>query len=93
MPPYSDVEYRRLRGALTLPEKDGILDLDGRFGLHPALAPLQALYRAGEMTALHAVATPYRSRSWSSAWRSPWGNVRPQGWHLSGPYSPRRWQY
>ncbi len=63
VPPYSDAEYRRLRGALTLPEKDGILDLDGRFGLHPALAPLHALYRAGEMTALHAVATPYRSRS------------------------------
>jgi uncharacterized protein (DUF1501 family) len=63
VPPYTDPEYRRLRGALALPENDGILDLDGRFGLHPALAPLHALYRAGEMTALHAVATPYRSRS------------------------------
>ena len=63
LPPYSDPEYRRIRGVLALPENDGILDLDGRFGLHPALAPLHALYRAGEMTALHAVATPYRSRS------------------------------
>ncbi|MBM3538913.1 MAG: DUF1501 domain-containing protein [Alphaproteobacteria bacterium] len=63
VPPYSDPEYRRLRGSLALPENDGILDLDGRFGLHPALAPLHGLYRAGEMTALHAVATPYRSRS------------------------------
>lgn len=63
VPPYSDPEYRRLRGALALAEQDGILDLDGRFGLHPALAPLHALYRSGEMTALHAVATAYRSRS------------------------------
>jgi uncharacterized protein (DUF1501 family) len=63
VPPYADPEYRRIRGALALPEADGILDLDGRFGLHPALAPLHALYRTGEMTALHAVATPYRSRS------------------------------
>jgi uncharacterized protein (DUF1501 family) len=63
VPPYADREYRRLRGSLALPENDGILDLDGRFGLHPALAPLHALYRSGEMTALHAVATPYRSRS------------------------------
>lgn len=63
LPPYSDPEYRRIRGVLALPENDGILDLDGRFGLHPALAPLHTLYRAGEMTALHAVATPYRSRS------------------------------
>ncbi len=63
VPPYTDAEYRHLRGALALPEKDGLLDLDGRFGLHPSLSPLHALYRAGEMTALHAVATPYRSRS------------------------------
>lgn len=63
VPPYSDPEYRRLRGGLALPENDGILDLDGRFGLHPALAPLHALYRSGEMTVLQAVATPYRSRS------------------------------
>lgn len=63
VPPYTDPEYARIRGVLALPEKDGILDLDGRFGLHPALAPLHTLYRAGEMTTLHAVATPYRSRS------------------------------
>jgi len=63
VPPYADPEYRRIRGTLALPENDGILDLNGRFGLHPALAPLQALYSVGEMTALHAVATPYRSRS------------------------------
>jgi uncharacterized protein (DUF1501 family) len=66
VPPYFDKDYKAMRGTLALAEPgtgDGALDLDGRFGLHPALAPLHALYRAGEMAVLHAVATPYRSRS------------------------------
>lgn len=66
VPPYFERDYRALRGPLALAEPgtaDGMLDLDGRFGLHPALAPLKALYRAGELAVLHAVATPYRSRS------------------------------
>lgn len=32
----------------------------GFFALHPALAPLLPLWRAGEMGAVHAVSTPYR---------------------------------
>lgn len=66
VPPYFDRDYKAMRGALTVAEpgsEDGALDLDGRFGLHPALAPLHALYRAGELTVFHAVATPYRARS------------------------------
>lgn len=66
VPPYFEREYPALRGVLALADPsaaEGAIDLDGRFGLHPALAPLHALYRAGEMTVFHAVATPYRSRS------------------------------
>jgi uncharacterized protein (DUF1501 family) len=66
VPPLFDPDYRRMRGALALAEPGtpvGALDLDGRFGLHPALQPLHAMYRAGEMSVVHAVATPYRSRS------------------------------
>ena len=66
VPPYSDPDYRDLRGDLALPDPgaaDGMLALDGRFGLHPALAPLHDMYAAGEMAVVHAVATPYRSRS------------------------------
>lgn len=65
-PPYADPDYRAQRGALALADPgraDGALDLDGRFGLHPALGPLHALYRAGEMLVVHATATPYRDRS------------------------------
>jgi uncharacterized protein (DUF1501 family) len=66
VPPYADPDYRAQRGGLALAEPgsgDGALDLDGRFGLHPALEPLHALYRQRELVVFHAVATPYRERS------------------------------
>lgn len=66
VPPLGDPDYARLRGALAIArpgEKDGALPLDADFGLHPALGFLHESYRAREMVALHAVATPYRERS------------------------------
>jgi uncharacterized protein (DUF1501 family) len=66
VPPYAEPAYARLRGPLALPApgtENGVLDLDGTFGLHPALANLHALYRAREALVLHAAATPYRERS------------------------------
>jgi uncharacterized protein (DUF1501 family) len=66
VPPYAEPAYAALRGSLALPApgtQDGVLDLDGTFGLHPALANLHALYRAREALVLHAAATPYRERS------------------------------
>ncbi|HJS31173.1 MAG TPA: DUF1501 domain-containing protein [Alphaproteobacteria bacterium] len=66
VPAYADPDYRNQRGALALAEPgeaEGALDLDGRFGLHPALGPLHEMYQARELLVVHAVATPYRSRS------------------------------
>ncbi len=66
VPPFGDPDYARSRGALALarPGGDaGVLDLDGFFGLHPALGPLQELYRQGELLPIHAAAPPYRKRS------------------------------
>lgn len=66
VPPLFDRDYATLRAGLgpTAPgEPGGALDLDGRFGLHPALVQLHAMYRAGEAAIVHAVATPYRERS------------------------------
>ncbi len=37
-------------------------DLDGFWGLHPALDPLRPLWQAGQFGAVHAVSTPYRDR-------------------------------
>jgi uncharacterized protein (DUF1501 family) len=66
VPPYADPDYRATRGSLALaaPGKaDGMLDLDGFYGLHPALQPLHDSYIRGELAVIHAVATPYRDRS------------------------------
>ncbi len=42
---------------------EGLLDLGGFFGLHPALPGLHGMYAAGEALAVQAVASPDRSRS------------------------------
>ncbi|MGE4013762.1 MAG: hypothetical protein AB7G15_16680, partial [Alphaproteobacteria bacterium] len=48
VPPYADENYRRLRPNIAVARPgaaDGALDLDGYFGLHPALKTLHTLYR------------------------------------------------
>ena len=40
-----------------------VLDLDGFFGLHPALAPLLPIFKGGEMAAVHAAGSPDETRS------------------------------
>ncbi|MDB5498595.1 MAG: hypothetical protein JWP28_2626 [Phenylobacterium sp.] len=60
-PPIGDGEYRGLRGSLAL--NDSALPLDGTFALHPQLAAVHALARAGEARIVPAVATPDRARS------------------------------
>jgi uncharacterized protein (DUF1501 family) len=65
-PAYGESRYQSLRGPLALAapgNEGGALALDGLFGLHPALSNLHAMYRAGELALVHAVASPYRERS------------------------------
>ena len=57
--PVGDPDFARLRKRLKT--SDGI-DLDGRFRMHPALAPLVPLWQAGELGFVHAVSTPYRDK-------------------------------
>ena len=64
--PFGDGNYRKLRGALALPEPgsdSGLLKLDGLFGLNPALPGLYEEYLKKQALIVHAVASPYRSRS------------------------------
>lgn len=66
VPPYADPDYAALRGELAgaaSGAEKGILDLDGRFGLHPRLKALHAMYAKGEALVVHAAAAPYRERS------------------------------
>jgi uncharacterized protein (DUF1501 family) len=61
VPPVGDPDYAAARGALAL--KEGVIPLEGIYGLHPALGGLSGLYRKGELLLVHAVASPYRERS------------------------------
>ncbi|MBR0651204.1 DUF1501 domain-containing protein [Roseomonas terrae] len=64
--PYGEPGFGELRGALALPEpgqEGGLLDLGGRFGLHPRMPQLHAMYAANEALLIHAVAGNWRTRS------------------------------
>jgi uncharacterized protein (DUF1501 family) len=64
--PFADPFYQKARPTIALkePGRDaGVLDLDGKFGLHPALAPLMPLWKGGQMALVHAVGSPDGSRS------------------------------
>lgn len=67
VPAHGDPAYRSARGAMAQGPvgrgEGGILDLDGHFGLHPALAPIHPWWKTGELAAVHAVALPCRTRS------------------------------
>lgn len=66
VPACGDPAYAQLRDELALgrPGTDGgALQLDGFFGLHPALSFMQQSYAARELIVFHAVASPYRDRS------------------------------
>jgi uncharacterized protein (DUF1501 family) len=58
--PYADPLFAKLRPRLALTPDQGLLDLDGRFGLHPAASSLMPLWSAGELSFVQAVSTPYR---------------------------------
>ncbi len=64
--PYGDPAYRTLRGAIALDAPGGptgVLPLVQGFGLHPALKEMHGLWLKGQMSFLHAAASPYRERS------------------------------
>jgi uncharacterized protein (DUF1501 family) len=63
--PVGDPQWRELRGedALAVDGTSPGLRLDNLFALSPAMPMLHELYRHGQATLVHAVATPYRDRS------------------------------
>jgi uncharacterized protein (DUF1501 family) len=66
--PYGEALYRQLRPTIAIPaprggDKDASLDLDGHFGLHPALAPLLPSFQDGSLAVVHAVGSPDTTRS------------------------------
>jgi uncharacterized protein (DUF1501 family) len=67
VPPWADPELTRLRPTLA-PRPPGkndasVVDIDGRFGLAPALSALAPSFRAGELAIVHAVGSDDDTRS------------------------------
>lgn len=66
--PHGEAAYYRMRPTIAIPQParntpGAAIDLDGFFGLHPALAPFKPLWDRGLLTAVHAVGSPSNTRS------------------------------
>jgi uncharacterized protein (DUF1501 family) len=67
IPPLGDARYAAYRPTLAIPAPgkgdDPAIPLDATFALHPALAPLKALWDARRLAVVHAVGSPDITRS------------------------------
>lgn len=66
--PHGEEAYYALRPSIAIPRPSAraagaAIDLDGFFGLHPALAPLKPLYDQKLLAPIHAVGSPSATRS------------------------------
>jgi uncharacterized protein (DUF1501 family) len=66
--PYAEERYHALRPTIALSapgsaKGQAALDLDGFFGLHPALEPLRPLWAERSLAVVHAVGSPHGTRS------------------------------
>jgi uncharacterized protein (DUF1501 family) len=60
VPPHGDKDYESTRGVLAIKSPH---DIDGFFGLHPALTNVKAMMDAKEAAVFHNICSPYRDRS------------------------------
>jgi uncharacterized protein (DUF1501 family) len=60
--PHADRRYYELRPMIAIPRAE-VLDLNGTFGLHPALEPLKGIYDAKQLAIVEAVGSPDPTRS------------------------------
>lgn len=66
--PHGEPAYYAARPGIAIPRpaaavQGAAIDLDGFFGLHPALEPFVRLYRDGLLAPIHAVGSPSATRS------------------------------
>ena len=65
--PWGDPRYFALRPSIAIPRPNGgreaALDLDGFFGLHPALEPLVPFWKDRRLAVVHALGSPDPTRS------------------------------
>lgn len=66
--PFGDAAYYRARPTLAIArpksgDDQAAIDLDGFFGLHPALSPFKPLYDSKQLAIVHAAGSPDSTRS------------------------------
>lgn len=64
--PYTDPNLKRLRPTLYMSpaaNEGKMIDLDGRFGLHPSLQSFSPFFTEGRMAIVHGVGSPNNTRS------------------------------
>ena len=64
--PHGEAAYYDARPTIAIPQPGrdgGVLDLDGHFGLHPALTSLMPQWRDGTLAFVHASGSPDATRS------------------------------
>jgi uncharacterized protein (DUF1501 family) len=60
--PHGERAYYAMRPSINIP-RNAVLDLDGFFGLHPSLSPLQSLWKQRHLAIIHAAGSPDPTRS------------------------------
>jgi uncharacterized protein (DUF1501 family) len=60
--PHGESSYYSMRPTINIP-KQSVLDLDGFFGLHPAMASFQPLWKQKHLAIVHAAGSPHPTRS------------------------------
>ena len=64
--PHGDSEYYNLRRNIAVPKPNsnlGAIDLDGFFGLHPSLGPLEKFWKDKKMAVINSAGSPDNTRS------------------------------
>ena len=64
--PHGDAEYYKLRRNIAIPQPgktDGAIDLDGHFGLHPTMRPLEQFWKSKQLAVIHSSGSPDNTRS------------------------------
>jgi uncharacterized protein (DUF1501 family) len=90
--PHGDAGYYASRTGIAIDRPsgaEGAIDLDGFFGLHPALAPLKPLWDERRLAAVHACGSPDATRSHFDAQDymesgTPGVKSTPDGWLARG---------
>jgi len=88
--PFTDVHLQAARPNLSLPvvgsgKGGGLIDLDGRWGLHPNMKAFEPLFREGRLAMVHGIGSPNNTRSHFDAQDymesgTPFSKGTPSGW-------------